>query len=230
MPASETAADFPDTGRLAVLVSGGLDSAILVGEARSHVEVVHPIFVRGGLGWETAELAHLREFLTAIAGPKLGPLVILDAPVADLVADHWSVTGRGVPDGRSPDDAVYLPGRNLFLLTKAMLWCHLHGIPALALGVLGANPFPDATPGFVTACANVINEAVSGRVGVYRPYASLRKAEVIRRGRGLPLAKTCSCLQPSGDLHCGHCNKCAERRRGFAEADMPDPTLYAADA
>jgi 7-cyano-7-deazaguanine synthase len=58
------------------------------------------------------------------------------------------------------------------------------------------------------------------------PYRGLSKAEVVRRGRGLPLEWTFSCLKPADGRHCGACNKCAERRRGFAEAGLPDPTDY----
>ena len=82
-----------------------------------------------------------------MAVPGLRPLAILDLPVVDLYGDHWSLGGGDVPDSESGDDAVFLPGRNVLLLSKAMLWCHLHGVPGLALGTLGGNPFADATDG-----------------------------------------------------------------------------------
>jgi 7-cyano-7-deazaguanine synthase len=211
---------------LAVLVSGGLDSAILVGEAAGRHPAVHPIYVRTGLVWESVELAHLRRFLAAVRSPALRPLVILEQPVADLYGEHWSVTGRGVPGADSPDAAVFLPGRNVLLLAKSLLWCHLHDVPALALAPLEANPFPDATPAFFTAFQDAVNRAVGGRVRVVWPYAGRSKAEVLRAGRHLPLAETFSCIRPVGGLHCGRCNKCAERRRGFAAAQVPDPTTY----
>jgi 7-cyano-7-deazaguanine synthase len=146
--------------------------------------------------------------------------------VADLYGDHWSVTGRGVPGADTPDEAVFLPGRNVLLLSKAILWCHLHGVPAVALAPLESNPFPDATPAFFTAYQNVVNAAVGGSVRVLRPYLGLPKTEVMRRGRDLPLGLTFSCIRPAGDRHCGACNKCAERRRAFAGAGMSDPTEY----
>jgi len=61
---------------------------------------------------------------------------------------------------------------------------------------------------------------------VLRPYLGLAKAEVMGRGRDLPLGLTFSCLRPAGGRHCGACNKCAERRRAFADAGMTDPTAY----
>jgi len=146
--------------------------------------------------------------------------------VADLYGEHWSVTGRGVPGAETPDEAVFLPGRNVLLLAKAILWCHLRGVPAVALAPLESNPFPDATPAFFTAYQDVVNRAVGGSVRVLRPYLGLGKTEVMRRGRELPLGLTFSCIRPAGGRHCGACNKCAERRRAFAEAGLADPTAY----
>src|SRR5262245_26396656 len=117
---------------LAVLVSGGLDSAVLLGEAVRHYPAVYPLYVRAGLVWEEVELLYLRRFLMAVGGPALKPLVVLDCPVRDLYGDHWSLTGRGVPDGHTPDEAVFLPGRNVILLAKPLLWCHLNGVPEVA--------------------------------------------------------------------------------------------------
>jgi 7-cyano-7-deazaguanine synthase len=113
------------------------------------------------------------------------------------------------------------------LLAKAMLWCHLSGVPQVALAPLESNPFPDATPGFFRDFEAVVNRAVEGGVRVVCPYAGLRKVEVLRRGKGWPLEHTFSCIRPVGGRHCGACNKCAERRKGFADAGLPDPTDYA---
>ncbi len=212
---------------LAVLVSGGLDSAILLAESARRSGSVHPLYVRSGLHWEPAELAHLQRFLDALASPNLRPLQLLEQPVGDLYPqNHWALTGRDVPAGDSPDEAVYLPGRNVLLLSRALLWCHLHSVPALALGTLGSNPFPDATPGFFDAFARVVSEAVAGHVRLDRPYEKLTKTDVMRRGAGLPLQWTFSCIRPVGGRHCGHCNKCAERKRAFVDAGMVDPTPY----
>jgi 7-cyano-7-deazaguanine synthase len=212
---------------LAVLISGGLDSAILLGDALRRDQTVHPLFIRCGLVWEDAELAHLRRFLDALRSPELRPLTILDQPVADLYGAHWSVTGQGAPSAHDPDEHVFLPGRNVLLLAKALLWCHLNNVPALALGSLQTNPFPDATPEFFRAMENVVQRAVGGDVGVVLPFAGMNKQAVMQLGRGLPLEHTFSCIQPADGSHCRQCNKCAERRHAFAAAKMTDPTLYA---
>jgi 7-cyano-7-deazaguanine synthase len=212
---------------LAVLVSGGLDSAILLAEAARAYPSVFPLYVRTGLHWEPVERAHLDRFLAAIHTPAVRPLHVLNLPVADTYGDHWSLTGDGVPGAHTPDDAVFLPGRNVLLLSKALIWCHLNRVPELALAPLGSNPFPDATPEFFDTFAGVVGRAVGGHVAVIRPYAHLHKPDVLRRGRGLPLAETFSCIRPTSGLHCGRCNKCFERQQGFRDAGMDDPTRYA---
>jgi 7-cyano-7-deazaguanine synthase len=212
---------------LAVLVSGGIDSAVLVAEAARAYPAVHPLFIRTGLLWEAAELDHLRRFLASIRAPALRDLTILDQPVRDLYGDHWSLTGIGVPEAGTPDEDVYLPGRNVLLLSKSILWCHLHGVPEVALAPLSANPFPDATPEFFGDFSDAVNRAVGGRVRVLRPYAHLHKPDVLRRAKGLALELTFSCIRPAGGRHCGRCSKCHERQVGFHSAGVEDPTEYA---
>ncbi len=212
--------------RIGILCSGGLDSAVLLGDSLRHRTRVFPLFVRCGLFWEKAELTHLRRFLRALACDSLEPLTVLDEPIAEVYGPHWSITGRDVPDADTPDEAVFLPGRNVLLLGKTLLWCHLHDVPALALGSLQSNPFPDATPAFFDAFAKVVNRAVAGRVEIQRPFAGMKKKAVILLGKNLPLQHTFSCLQPIKGRHCGHCNKCAERKLAFEQAHVTDPTKY----
>src|SRR5262249_55427559 len=150
----------------------------------------YPLYVRCGLYWEEVEQQHLRQFLRALQAPVLQPLHVLHVPTADLYDRHWSLTGQEVPDAGTSDEAVFLPGRNVLLLCKALLWCHLHRVPAVALAPLASNPFPDATPAFFAALQDVVNQAVEGQVRVLQPYRQLHKVEVMRRGRGMPLQWT----------------------------------------
>jgi 7-cyano-7-deazaguanine synthase len=221
-----TPASRSDTDAVAILISGGLDSAILLGENVRRQCPVYPLYIRNGLFWETVELQYLRRFLEAVRGPTLQPLQILEQPVADLYGSHWSITGCDVPLADTPDEAVFLPGRNVLLLAKALLWCHLHSVPGVALAALETNPFPDATAAFFTAFQDAVNRAVGGIVQIERPYAGFAKRDVMRRGRGMPLELTFSCIRPVGEHHCGVCNKCAERRLAFAAAGLSDPTRY----
>jgi 7-cyano-7-deazaguanine synthase len=209
-----------------VLVSGGVDSAILFAESLRVYPQVYPLYIRIGLYWEGAELTHLERFLAAVNSPVVRP-IILEQPVADLYGQHWSLTGVGVPAAGTPDEDVYLPGRNVLLLAKALLWCHIHHVPEVAMAPLAANPFPDATPEFFSEFTGAVNRAVEGHVRVIRPYAHLHKSELLQRAKGLPLQQTFSCIRPVNLLHCGQCSKCYERQEGFRVAKVPDPTLYA---
>src|SRR5262249_58342389 len=103
------------------------------------------------------------------------------------------------------------------------LWCHMHGVPEIALAPLDSNPFPDATPEFFAALGDCVNMAMGGVVRILRPYAHLSKTDVIRRGRGLPFEETFSCIRPVAGGHCGWCNKCAERRGAGAPPPRPRP-------
>ncbi|HEY4398637.1 MAG TPA: hypothetical protein VGO28_13275, partial [Acidimicrobiia bacterium] len=96
---------------VAVLASGGLDSAVLTAEYLGQGRLVQPLYVRFGLAWEGTEETHLRRFLDTLPGPRLRPLLTLDLPVADTYGAHWSVSADDVPDEHTPDEAVYLPGR-----------------------------------------------------------------------------------------------------------------------
>jgi 7-cyano-7-deazaguanine synthase len=212
---------------IGVLLSGGLDSAILVGHLLGQGRRVQPFYVRSHLVWERYELAATRHFLAALAAPRLAALAVFDMPVGDVYGEHWSLTGRGVPDAASLDTAVYLPGRNALLLLKPALWCRLHGIEQLALAVLGSNPFSDATPQFFAALEATLAQATGGGIHLLRPFAELSKQQVLSLGHRLPLGLTFSCIAPVLGLHCGQCNKCAERIAAFRAAGIPDPTVYA---
>jgi len=219
---------FPGrTGDIAVLCSGGLDSAILVAHLATQDHVVHPIYVRFGLAWEEAEAAHLRRFLGTLTDPGVRPLVELALPVADLYGSHWSLSGADVPDAASSDAAVYLPGRNLLLLAKSSVWCALHDVSTIALGTLKGNPFADSGRGFFDGFGSVVGVGLDSPLEVITPFAGLSKGEVLELGHGLALHHTFSCIDPQGGLHCAECNKCAERHRGFVALGIPDVTTYA---
>lgn len=215
-------------GTTAVLFSGGIDSAVLVAsEARRRI--VWPIYVRTGLAWEAEEAAMAGQLLRSpVYAARVLQWQHLDLTVTDLLpASHWAI--RGVPPGYdTPDEDVYLPGRNLLLLAKASLACALRGIHRIAIGPLAGNPFPDATPAFFAAMARSATLGLGHEIVIEAPFAGETKAEVIRLGAalGVPFALTLSCMKPAGGRHCGLCSKCRERRDAFAGAGVADPTPY----
>jgi 7-cyano-7-deazaguanine synthase len=210
-----------------VLASGGLDSSILIGQLLREGRRVHPLYIRCGLCWEQSELRSLRQYMRALSSARLGELVVLEIPVADLYGRHWSLTGKEVPAGHTPDKAVFLPGRNALLMTKAVVWCQLHGVPRLAVASLATSPFADATQRFSDCVQAMVNCYENSAIRITRPFAGLDKCQAMRQGREFPLELTFSCLCPVDGRHCGRCNKCEERRQAFLDADLPDPTEYA---
>jgi 7-cyano-7-deazaguanine synthase len=220
-----------DFSSIALLTSGGIESCILVAELTKYFECVCPVYMRFGLAWEQVELGHLRMFLAQIASANLQPLTVLDNPMADIYANHWSVDGTGVPDASTPDEAVFLPGRNLLFLSKVSVWCAIRNVRNIGLGSLASNPFPDATDDFFNKAEQAYNTALSSNIRVVRPLSRMHKEDVLRLGSGLPLHLSFSCIQPEMrnalGAHCGRCNKCHERQMGFLLSGVPDRTIYA---
>ena len=219
---------------IAVLLSGGLDSAVLLHRLLTRGEPglpvgrrILPLYLRGGLRWERMELYWLRRFLHAVRSPRLLPLAIMDVPLRSTYHAHWSLTGRRIPGARSPDHAVELPGRNLLLVSHAAIVCAQRRVTTIAVGVLHGNPFGDATPRFFADLAAIVSQALHRSLRILTPLRGLSKAQVIRSASGVPFHLTFSCLRPRGRLHCGRCNKCAERQRAFRLAGVADPTAYA---
>jgi 7-cyano-7-deazaguanine synthase len=217
----------------AVLLSGGLDSAVLLAEEAAGDEV-QPLYISVGLAWEAAERAATRRFLEGTAfGARVRPLVSLGVDMTDVyAATHWAREGRA-PGYHTPDEDVYLPGRNIILLGKAGVFCAAAGIGRIVIGTLDHNPFPDATAAFRDTLASALSRGLAHRLAIDAPLATVGKAEVVRRGRalGVPFELTLSCMSPlmTGDVprHCGLCSKCRERHDAFLEAGIEDPTDYA---
>src|SRR5262245_52214343 len=221
-----------------VLLSGGLDSVVLLADEAKQGEV-RPIYVKVGLAWETAEQVAVERCLRAVLpGSDSTPLATLSVDMTDVYpASHWAMVGHP-PAYHTPDEDVYLHGRNIVLLGKAGIFCAAHGIGRLVMGTLDHNPFPDATPQFRLAMAKALTLGLAHPLAVDAPYSGLTKAEVIRRGVQLavPLELTLSCMNPvlpgthGVAAHCGVCSKCRERHDAFVDAGVVDPTEYASAA
>lgn len=208
----------------AVLLSAGLDSAVLAALEAS-ARPVQPIYVSTGLAWESRELAILERLLQDPAYARLSPLVRLSFPVDDVYPpEHWALRGEP-PAYDTPDEDVYLVGRNITLLSKTGIYCAQHGIGRIALGPLAGNPFPDATPAFFEAMARALSLGLGRPIEVATPLASMHKRDVVRLGARLrvPFEHTLSCMNPRGLQHCGACSKCRERGDAFRDAGITDP-------
>lgn len=217
--------------RLAVLASGGLDSAVLLADL-GRENIVFPVYVEAGLAWEEREKRALTAYLDALELPNMRPLTVLEMPVRSLYGKHWSTTGEDVPGYEAPDEDVYLPGRNVLLIGVTAVWCAMNDVSGIAIGSLDHNPFPDATPSFFEDYGRVLSSSLDHPLRIVAPYRSREKAEIIAAFPTLPLELTLTCMQPlaadDGSLvHCGDCNKCRERREAFRDAGVEDRTRYA---
>jgi len=216
--------------KIAVLFSAGLDSAVLLADAaRRKTSAVQPIYVSAGLAWEPQELAAATRVLaSAPFASRVLPLVPLSVDMRDVYPpSHWAVRGEA-PGFDTPDEDVYLEGRNVVLLSKAAVYMARAGIARVSIGPLAGNPFPDATAAFFEAMAGALSIGLAAPIAIDAPFATLHKADVIALGRslGVPLELTLSCMQPQNGVHCGRCSKCRERRDGFREEGGGDPTKY----
>jgi 7-cyano-7-deazaguanine synthase len=215
-----------------LLLSGGIDSAVLLDLLLRRGLRVVPFYVRTGCVWDACEINAVRQIVNALSKVhhQLDELVLLEMPLEDLYGDHWSVSGDNVPDDTTTDEAVFMPGRNPLLLLKPTLWCQMHGIRQLAVATLANNPFDDATPEFFAVFEKMIGQATGEKVEIARPFAAASKADVLAMSGHVPLELTFSCLAPVNGIHCGQCNKCAERRLAFRKIRRDDPTRYVASS
>jgi 7-cyano-7-deazaguanine synthase len=227
-------------GATAVLFSAGLDSAVLAAQEAVNGPV-WPLYVSVGLAWEGAERATAARLLANQPyRARVKPLSTLTFTMADIYPpSHWAI--RGVPPAYdTPDEDVYLIGRNLVLLTKAGTWCAANKVSRIVLGPLAGNPFPDATPDFFESMAKALSLGLAHRLQIDTPFRNLHKEDVVKRGLalGVPFEQTLSCMNPKlaspggpvGYLHCGACSKCRERLDAFKAAGVTDPAPYSAPA
>jgi 7-cyano-7-deazaguanine synthase len=159
---------------------------------------------------------------------KVDPLTRVEFTMRDVYPPtHWAIRGEP-PAYDTPDEDVYLTGRNLVLLTKAGVVAARHGAHRIALGPLAGNPFPDARPEFFASMSNSLSLGLDHKIEIATPFLEWEKDAVIKRGVALsvPLELTLSCMNPREGLHCGKCSKCRERRDAFREAGVEDPTRY----
>ena len=220
-------ANYTKKSKIAVLCSGGLDSAVLLAWCSERYAEVVPIFMECGLRWEAAEWRTFNLFLSRSKLSNLRTAQKLRLDFRDIYGSHWSVDPtQSVPGRGAAWDSVYLPFRNLALLSKAAAYAADNGLTAVALGILKGNPFHDSTAGFLKSLESAVSSAAGRRIKLLAPFRGLRKHQVILLGRRLPLENTLSCIDPQAMRHCGRCTKCHERQEGFRLAQAADSTRY----
>jgi len=218
-----------------VLLSGGLDSTTALAVARSRGFSCHALTVRYG------QLHQVELDAAARVAKVLGAQHrVVGVELAELASSALTTPSIAVPKDRAlaeigaPGDvpATYVPARNTVLLGLALAWAETLGADDIFVGVnvLDASGYPDCRPEFVAAFEALARVATRrGTFRIHAPLIELTKAQIIELGvsLGIDYAITHSCYDPVGDRACGRCDACALRRKGFAEAKIPDPTRYA---
>ena len=223
-----------------VLLSGGLDSTTTAAIARA--DGFEPCALTVSYGQVHAtELDAARRVAAALA-IHTHRIVAVDLAAfggSALVGDGAIPKDRPLDEIGAPGDvpSTYVPARNTVFLALALAWCEALGAHDIYLGVnvLDASGYPDCRPEFVAAFEALANLATRAgtageRIAIRAPLITLTKAEIIRRGLelGVDYALTHSCYDPApGGGACGRCDACVLRKKGFAEAGVADPTVYA---
>jgi 7-cyano-7-deazaguanine synthase len=220
--------------RAVVLLSGGLDSMVCAALAREAGFEVLALTVDYGQR-HRVELAAAKAIAARLADRHIVlPLDLAafggSALTSDLAVPKDEVGAAGIP-------VTYVPARNTIFLGLALAWAEAAGARDLFIGVnaLDYSGYPDCRPEFIAAFEALANRATKVGVegagfSVHAPLQHMTKADIAREAQrlGLNAAMSHSCYDPAPDgSHCGHCDACLLRAKGFAEAGIADPTVYA---
>ena len=217
-----------------VLLSGGLDSMVAAAHAREAGFALHALTINYNQR-HLVELAAARR-IAAMLGAARHVVLPIDlsafggsALTADIDVPKGGV-GTDIP-------VTYVPARNTVFLSLSLAWAEASGSTDLFIGVnaLDYSGYPDCRPEFVDAFESLANLATKagvegGRFRIHAPLQHMTKADIVREADrlGLDPGLSWSCYDPAAGLHCGLCDSCRLRAKGFEEAGLPDPTRYAA--
>lgn len=216
--------------KVIVLVSGGMDSVAALYDAHRRHEVA------GALTFNYGSKHHLREIPCAARHcEKLGvdhrilPLAFMN----DVFTSHLLASGGAIPDGHYEEQTMkqtVVPFRNGILLAIAAGYAESIGARGVVIAAHAGDHaiYPDCREAFLHAMGDAMRLGTYAEIELLRPFIALSKAQIARRGHelGVDFAETWSCYK-GGEMHCGTCGTCVERREAFLLAGLADPTTYA---
>ncbi len=233
--------DMNRTGRkkAVVLLSGGLDSMVAAGLAREAGYSLLALTVNYNQR-HLVELASARRIAAELEAERhvVLPIDLRAFGGSSLTADI-DVPKEGAGLGEMEEGAIpvtYVPARNTIFLSLALGWAEADGAQDMFLGInaLDYSGYPDCRPAFVEAFEHLAGVATKAgvegnRFKVHAPLLHMTKADIVREAArlGLDAGMSWSCYDPQEGQHCGLCDSCRLRRKGFEDAGLPDPTLYA---
>jgi 7-cyano-7-deazaguanine synthase len=220
-----------------VLLSGGLDSATTLAVCRREGFAPYALSFRYGQRHAVELDAAARVAATLGAVEHAAIEIDLRRFGGSALTDAIDV-----PKDRPPEEisegipVTYVPARNTIFLSYALAWAEVLEARDIFIGVTAVDysGYPDCRPEYIEAFERMANLATKAgvegtRLHIHTPLIDRTKAEIIRLGRdlGVDYSMTVSCYDPSPDGGaCGRCDSCLLRRKGFAEAGVPDPTRY----
>ena len=220
------------------LVSGGLDSMVSAAMAREAGQRLLALSFDYNQR-HRVELAAARRIADALGAERhiVLPMDLSAFGGSALTADiDVPKDGVGTEDGGGIP-VTYVPARNTIFLSLALGWAEAAGARDIYIGVnaLDYSGYPDCRPEFIAAFEGLAELATKAGVEgdpfrIQAPLQNMTKADIVREGTrlGLDLGLSWSCYDPApGSLHCGECDSCRLRARGFDEAGIADPTRYA---
>lgn len=222
-----------------VLLSGGLDSTTCLAIARS--EGCDPIYT---MAFDYGQ-RHRHELEAAERIAKKFQVEEHRVIRIDLRQFGGSSLTAEIPVPKDRDESemagdvpiTYVPARNTIFLSYALGWAEVLNVRDIFIGVnaLDYSGYPDCRPEFIDAFERLANLATKmtttgDPLTIHAPLIEMTKAQIIRKGveLGVDYSMTHSCYDPDAQGRaCGHCDSCLLRKKGFVEAGVPDPTMYA---
>jgi len=216
-----------------VLLSGGLDSMVCAGIARERGFSVTALTVDYNQR-HRVELEAARTIAARLADRHVVLPLDLRAFGGSALTDEIAVPKQGVGEGIP---VTYVPARNTIFLSLALGLAEASGARDIFIGVnaLDYSGYPDCRPAFIEEFGKVANLATKAGVEgepftIHAPLQQMSKADIAKEAQRLRLdaGLSHSCYDPQPDgRHCGQCDACRLRAKGFAEAGIADPTIYA---
>ena len=215
--------------KVLVLLSGGMDSTTLLYDMNKQHEVVGALSFDYGSKHNARELPYAEYHCKELGIPhQIIPL--------DFIAEHFSSdllkTGGEIPEGHYEDANMVktvVPFRNAIMLSIATGYAESISAVAVAIAAHSGDHavYPDCRAGFMNSLAQTMKEGTYAEIELLRPYVGIRKEGIaeIGAGLGVDFSKTYSCYR-GGELHCGKCGTCVERKEAFTLAQLNDLTLY----
>lgn len=215
--------------KVVVLCSGGMDSVTALYWARREHDVVAALSFDYGAKHNHREIPMAAEH--AAARGVRHEVVQLDF-VNRLFTSNLLQSGGAVPDGHYAAENMkqtVVPFRNAIMLSIACGFAESIGGEGLVIAAHSGDHtiYPDCREDFMEAMADAMSYGTYARIQLLRPFIGMHKGGIASEGArlGVDFSRTWSCYK-GGELHCGTCGTCVERREAFAQAGLPDPTVY----